>query len=151
MNCDDCRSGTVSKATHHVTAHSGLKWCVTKPPTGVPASPTRGAASTAMGNQTPNDPLSGATESLAPMDSDAANPTKRIGGHEIPLEKVNDKVEKYELTQFPRDKLMHLQREDPFGKMIYDYLENDNLPNETKMAKRISIVAEQFVIKEGIL
>ena len=46
---------------------------------------------------------------------------------------------------------MHLQREDPFGKMIYDYLENDNLPNETKMAKRISIVAEQFVIKDGIL
>ena len=35
--------------------------------------------------------------------------------------------------------------------MVYDYLENDNLPNETKMAKRISIVADQFVIKEVIL
>ena len=64
---------------------------------------------------------------------------------------MNNKAEKYELTQIPRDKLMHLQCGNPFGKMIYDYLENDNLPNETKMAKRISIVAEQFVIKEGIL
>ena len=45
MNCDDCRPGSVSKATHHVSAPSRLNWCVAERVTRLPASPTRGAVS----------------------------------------------------------------------------------------------------------
>ena len=51
MECDDCRSGTVSKATHRVSASRALQRSAAEWPTRVPALPTRGAASTAIGKQ----------------------------------------------------------------------------------------------------
>jgi transposase InsO family protein len=49
------------------------------------------------------------------------------------------------------DKLHAEQRKDAEVKQMIDYLENDILPDNDKEAKRIALLADQFMIKDGIL
>jgi hypothetical protein len=68
-----------------------------------------------------------------------------MGNYALPRQKILDKLEKYDLNQFPREKLHEMQRNDDFGRLLIDYLENDELPGETKMAKIISIMGWVFI------
>ena len=153
MECQDCRAGLLDKATHHVLPTredpvtklnaSGLKSdVVTKDLT---------TSNQMQGQQLPGKWTQTSQDNMPPVCSENESPTMQVGNYALPVPKVQEQLESYDLTQFQRDKLKNLQIEDDFCKLIFRYLEDNELPAETKLAKRISILVEQFVIKEGIM
>ena len=120
MKCDDCRSGSLDKATHHVTTTAESEGVRLPVPQSVDKPinyPTPKMLALDKHITAGDDPQ--IADALPSVDSDGNNPTIKIGGYRLPKDRIHNKLERYELTQFPRDKLENLQREDPYGKLIF--------------------------------
>lgn len=78
-------------------------------------------------------------------------PTKVISNYMIPYSKIYKKMEEFEHSGFPKNRMHDMQREDPFTAQIIKFLENNELPTETRLAKRIVMLSDQFLLDDSIL
>ena len=71
----------------------------------------------------------------------------------IHIEELAEKLDSYEQHLFPREKIKELQREDIHSLSIINYIEKEVLPKETRKAKKIIMMAEDFFIdsRDGLL
>ena len=91
------------------------------------------------------------TNALLLIDIELENPIGKLRNYNQPVNKIHEKLDSYELTQFPQEKQENLQRQDQFGKFFFEYIESDKFYNNSRATKRISIMAVQFIIEEGLL
>ena len=64
----------------------------------------------------------------------------------IPLSKLKEELDEYEIKMFSRDQLREMQRADPHSRDIIDYIEGDELPPEKRKAKRLIMMADHFFL-----
>ena len=146
LNCDDCMVrlrankepglySTVMADNQASKVQSELKADVT-PPTLDPD---------------PRDPHFEQSEGLHESRLPQKPPVKKMGNYTIPYDKLYKKLNQYQQEMYPRDKLLDMQGSDGFSGAMIDYLRNDQLPSDTKEARGISVMSDQFMIKDGIL
>ena len=86
-----------------------------------------------------------------PPENSARPPIKKLGNYTIPFEKLYKKMDTYHQDKFPRDKLIEMQAGDDFSGAMIRYLKNNEIPANIKEARRITVMADQFMIDKDVL
>ena len=101
----------------------------------------------AVGSEAKNKTIPSETK---PVDNEKPL-VKQIANFMIPYAKIHAKLEQYHQNMFPEDKLIAMQRADEFCQIMSAYLLRGELPNDTREARRIAVMADQFIIDQKLL
>jgi hypothetical protein len=76
---------------------------------------------------------------------------KRVANYMLPYRKIHSKLDRFTQNMYPREKIIEKQSKDEFGSQMLAYLVNNELPRCTRTARYISVLADQFFIRDDIL
>ena len=146
LNCDDCmvrlRANTEPGLYSTVTADNQASKVQSELKADVTPSTL---------DPDPRDPHFEQSEGLHESKLPQKPPVKKMGNYTIPYDKLYKKLNQYQQEMYPRDKLLDMQGSDGFSGAMINYLRSDQLPSDIKEARRISVMSDQFMIKDGIL
>ena len=155
MDCPDCVPEPPDRAVMGVGTHDAVTQTNSHDLPGSGSGKTQ--ANTPVGNAK-DSPMSpeqkdAQSESFGEKEFDIVEKQefKKIFNYFIPYDKIYKRMDKYKQQAYPSSKLKQKQSEDKFCQQIRAYLQENTLPSETRWARYITVLAEQFIVKDDLM